>query len=390
MTKPVELFMADTIWRALQAYHLAPDKHVEALSYVFATLDESEEAIRILVPHTAPLIRFDPDCFQRQASGNVKLHEDVLRGLLIRFAQSPYGCLINVHDHWFCARTNFSRVDDADDLTFDCYLRKIFEPALPNIMDVVVRPISNVALVLSQQGAAARLIDTRRMTPFAPVTRMSVVGDRHMTVPLGMEPSSPASSEGRLSRHRDFIAPHHQAALQGLHAVLVGCGGTGSILAETLGRLGLGALTLIDGDRLEETNLNRWQGAEPAWIGDLKSERLAERLTRMFPSMRIRHLACSVFDAAAEPLLRGADVVFGAVDADEPRVLLNRLALQQLVPYFDTGVAVMPEEDDIDFRTRCFAVYPGSSACLECTSIALYDHERLATSFLDPATAAVR
>ena len=156
----------------------------------------------------------------------------------------------------------------------------------------------------------------------------------------------------------------------------MGCGGTGSILAETLGRLGIGALTLVDGDRLDETNLNRWQGAEPAWVGERKAERLARRLRRMFPRLRVQCLARSVFDPAAEPLLREADVLFGAVDADEPRVFLNRLALQQLVPYFDVGVAVMPEDGGVDFRTRFFAVYPGTSACLECTGFTLYDRDK--------------
>ena len=117
----------------------------------------------------------------------------------------------------------------------------------------------------------------------------------------------------------------------------MGCGGTGSILAEALGRLGVGSLTIIDGDRLDETNLNRWQGAEPGWVGEPKAARLARRLRRMFPRMPVQALADSVFDAAAAPLLRQADVLFGAVDADEARLFLNRVALQQLVPYFDVG-----------------------------------------------------
>lgn len=390
MKKTVELRIAAPIWNALRAYHLDPDKRVEALSYVFATIDESEDAIRILVPHGAPLIRFGPDCFQRQAAGNVRLHGDALRGLMIRFALSHYGCLINVHDHWFSARTDFSRVDDADDRAFDGYLRERFEPALPKIKDAVARPIWNVALVLGREGAAARIVDARRQNPFTPVTRMTVVGDRHWAVPLGVETAPPAAPDARLSRHRDFIAPDRQAALQSLHAAVVGCGGTGSVLAEDLGRLGVGALTLIDGDRLDETNLNRWQGAEPGWVGDLKAERLARRLHRMFPHMRVQRLARSVFDPAAEPLLREADVLFGTVDADEPRVFLNRLALQQLAPYFDVGVAVTPEDGGIDFRTRFCAVYPGTSACLECTGFRLYDRDRIATSFLDRATAAAR
>ena len=83
--------------------------------------------------------------------------------------------------------------------------------------------------------------------------------------------------------------PHTTSLLE------LGCG-TGSILAETLGRLGIGSLTLIDADRLDETNLNRWQGAEPWMVGKSKAHLLARRLKRMCPRLRIQALDRSVFD----------------------------------------------------------------------------------------------
>jgi hypothetical protein len=390
MKRSIAMHIPTRVWDQMHAYHLGAAKPVEALSYLFATIDESGDRVRILVPPTAPAIQFGPDCFERQAAGNVRLYRDVLRGLLIRFAQSHYDALINVHDHWFSAYPSFSCIDDADDRSFDLYLRRNFEPALATIAGAVERPIWNVALVLGQKGAALRIVDTRRRKLFTPVTRLTVTGTGHRTVPLEALPPPASVPEARLSRHRDFVAADHQTALRSLHVAVVGCGGTGSILAETLGRLGIGSLTLIDADRLDETNLNRWQGAEPAWVGGLKAERLARRLRRMFPHIRVQCLARSVFDPTAEPLLRQADVLFGAVDADEPRIFLNRLALQQLVPYFDVGVAVMPENGGVDFRTRFFAVYPGASACLECTGFTLYDREQTAPAFLDAATAAAR
>jgi ThiF family len=386
--KDLELRIAAPVWNALNAYHLAPGKHVEALSYLFAEIDESSDAIRILVPHTAPLVRFDADCFERQTPGHVRLHSDVERGLLIGFARSHYRCLINIHDHWFDAYPAFSPVDDADDRAFDHYLRDRFEPNLAGIAGAIARPVANVALVLGREGAAARLIDTRHDDPFRRIDRITIVGDRWRTVALGREPVKPGAADARHSRHGDFIAAEHQAALEGLHAVLVGCGGTGSILAETLGRIGIGALTLIDEDRLEETNLNRWQGGEPGMVGKPKAVLLARRLNRMFPRLRTHALRRSVFDPVAEAALYAADVLFGAVDADAPRLFLNRVALQLLVPYFDVGVAVTRAEDGaIDFRKRAFAVYPGISGCIECTRFTLFDRQQTEAVFLDPATA---
>lgn len=388
--KTIELRIATSVWDALYAYHLEFGKQVEALSYLFAGIEETGDAIRILVPHTAPVLRFGADCFERQSAGNVRLHRDVQRGVLIEFARSHYGCLINAHDHWFdTRRPAFSKIDDADDCAFDRYLRERFEPSLAHIEGAVQRPVANVALVLSREGADARIIDTRRRRPFRRASRITVLGDRHRTVPVGKETDPPKAREAHNSRHGDFIAAEQQAALKGLHAVVVGCGGTGSILVEALGRLGIGALTVIDGDRLEESNLNRFQGGEPWMAGKPKALLLARRLRAMFPQMRVRYLACSVFDAAAEPCLAEADVLFGAVDGDAPRLFLNRVALQHLVPYFDVGVAVTGAEDGaVDFRCRGFAVYPGTSGCLECTGFTLFDRKRAQAAFLDPSTAA--
>ena len=136
----IELRIAAPIWDALCAYHLDPAKRVEALSYVFAEMEYvGRNYFRILVPHTAPLFRFAADCFESQSGGHVRLRDDVQRGLLIAFARSHLSCLINIHDHWFDAHPVFSSIDDADDLSFDRYLRQRFEPALPQIEGAVAR-----------------------------------------------------------------------------------------------------------------------------------------------------------------------------------------------------------------------------------------------------------
>ncbi len=64
--------------------------------------------------------------------------------------------------------------------------------------------------------------------------------------------------------------------------VLVGCGGTGSLAAEGLCRLGVNSkLTLIDPDRVEEHNLRR-QNFYEGDVGRFKSEVLATRLARQY------------------------------------------------------------------------------------------------------------
>ena len=122
--------------------------------------------------------------------------------------------------------------------------------------------------------------------------------------------------------------------------VLAGCGGLGSILAESLARVGFGGLVLIDDDVLDTSNLNRWQGGRADQVGKSKAKLLAMNLRLMFPLLRIKVLAKSLYDPLAETLIAGSSILVAGLDNDEARYFLNRISLQYGIPYFDAGVAI--------------------------------------------------
>ena len=62
---------------------------------------------------------------------------------------------------------------------------------------------------------------------------------------------------GRYERNIGAITEAEQELLLKKRAAIVGCGGLGGYIAEFLARLGLGHLTLIDGDAFTVSNLNR-------------------------------------------------------------------------------------------------------------------------------------
>jgi hypothetical protein len=374
----------------LRAYHLAPGKSAEALSYVWARAVTTAGGTVVLIPRNAPTFLFAPDCFVRQSAGNVQLAPDVLNGLLVRFAASGFNTLVNVHDHWFDDYTSFSGVDDRDDASFDLYLRRSFEPMLARHPHIgPSRPLFNLSVVLGQKGAAARLVDVRREAPFQPVTALTIVGERLEQVPLGHRRDVPVPSDV-FARQSDFISAAHQAQLAGSTVALVGCGGLGSILAESLARVGVGGLVLVDDDAIDRTNLNRWQGATPRSVGQPKAYALASRLRRMLPSLRVWAIRRSLHDPAVEAALATADLVVGALDNDEARYVLNRVSVQYCLPYLDAGVAVTGTAGALDFRTRIFCVLPGTTACAQCTQFQLFARMGTPEVFLHEAAAASR
>lgn len=390
----VSIRMSEHIWKRLCRYHLAHGKQSESLSYIWAQAVSTPHGVIVLIPHTAPVLLFDDDCFVRQSAGNVQLEPEVLNGMLIKFADTSYNCLINVHDHWFADFTQFSGVDDHDDRVFDRYLRQSFEPMLIKHSHIgPARPILNLSMVLAQQGMDARVVDTRHRSPFQTIDAVTVIGRGLNRLTIGAPTVQPAlTADEMFHRHRDFIPMAAHDILRSLHVTVAGCGGLGSILAEGLGRIGVGALTVIDDDRLDVTNLNRWQGATPYDIGKRKTTLLASRLRRMFPHMCIRAIARSVFDPESERALAGSDVMVAGLDNDEARYYLNRVSVQYAIPYFDAGVAVTGgrDTDTTDFRVRYFAVLPGETACAECTQFTLFDRDQTLAAFMDEATAVSR
>jgi len=145
-------------------------------------------------------------------------------------------------------------------------------------------------------------------------------------------------------------------------------------------------LVLVDDDVVEATNLNRWQGGAPADIGHGKAEALASRIRQMFPSAAAVAIPAALYSPAATQALTDCDLIIGALDNDPARYCLNRLSLQYMIPYFDAGVVVDTTAPGIDFKTRYFAVLPGTSGCLECTGFDLIDRTTAQTAFFNTAT----
>lgn len=71
------------------------------------------------------------------------------------------------------------------------------------------------------------------------------------------------------------------------HVAIVGVGGVGSWVAESLARSGVGRLTLIDFDHVAESNINRQIHATASSIGQPKVEAMRQRIESFFPECRV-------------------------------------------------------------------------------------------------------
>ena len=92
------------------------------------------------------------------------------------------------------------------------------------------------------------------------------------------------------------FGPAIQLALNNLHVGIVGCGGTGSAVAEQLLRLGVRKFTLIDPDALSDSNVTRVYGSTFLDVGKLKVEVLGNHLRRVAPDVSCQQIASMVHE----------------------------------------------------------------------------------------------
>ena len=82
--------------------------------------------------------------------------------------------------------------------------------------------------------------------------------------------------EDRYSRTKNLIGEEATGRLRSASVAVIGCGGVGSYAAEAIARAGIGSITVMDGDAVAESNLNRQLVALSSTIGMNKAELMAK------------------------------------------------------------------------------------------------------------------
>lgn len=119
----------------------------------------------------------------------------------------------------------------------------------------------------------------------------------------------------RLSREALLLGDDAVERLGQRRVAVFGVGGVGGYTVEALARAGIGALDLIDPDRISESNMNRQLIAGLDTLGQLKVEALARRLAQIAPDCRVTCHPLFYLPENADSLdLRCYDYVVDAVD----------------------------------------------------------------------------
>ncbi len=111
------------------------------------------------------------------------------------------------------------------------------------------------------------------------------------------------------------VGAEGQARLARASVLVVGAGGLGCPVLQYLGGAGVGRLTIVDHDVVEETNLHRQPLYAMDDLGKPKAERARERLLRFNPGLAIEAVVARLTPQNAAGLVAKADVIVDAADS---------------------------------------------------------------------------
>lgn len=148
-----------------------------------------------------------------------------------------------------------------------------------------------------------------------------------------MHPTSLTSDDPLWDRTRILVGETGVARLSESHVLIAGLGGVGAHAAEALARAGVGALTLVDHDRVAASNLNRQLVALRSTVGRYKTEVMAERIADINPACRLRAVAEFLDEDGMEGFLSEPfDQVIDAIDSLSSKVSLIETAWRLGLP----------------------------------------------------------
>jgi adenylyltransferase/sulfurtransferase len=156
------------------------------------------------------------------------------------------------------------------------------------------------------------------------------------------------------------IGEEGQRRLLAARVVVIGCGATGSVIANTLARAGVGRLLLVDRDFVEKNNLQRQVLYDEADAARQIPKAIAARdaLARVNSEITIEAAVADVNATNVEALLRDATLVMDGTDNFEARYVVNDACVKLGIPWVYTGAVASVG--------MSMLILPGETACLRC------------------------
>lgn len=309
-------------------------------------LSRTEQGGRLLAREFVPV---PADLYRARQPFHLEVAPQFYNDLVTRCERTGLHLVI-VHSHPMHGDARYSASDDHG------------ESRLLAILQMLLPQSVVASLVVTRDDVTGRRFLSGR---FAPLSGMRVVGSS-ITSTRFTKNRREGAVESRYDRQVRAFGEAGQRLLSSLRVAVVGLGGTGSIVAEQLARIGVGHLILIDHDQVDETNLTRVLGARDRDVGRPKVSTLHRHLSGIARGT-IEEIYASALKQDIVMSLRDCDAVFSCVDNDRTRAVLNRFAHQYQVPVIDMGVRIDARTGRVTAAAGRVSVIGNDLTCLRCS-----------------------
>ncbi len=142
----------------------------------------------------------------------------------------------------------------------------------------------------------------------------------------------------RYSRNQKSLTNTDQLKLLQSHVAIIGLGGLGGTVTEILARIGIGALTLVDGDSFDESNLNRQILSTPALLGASKAKTAQKRVGEINPAVKVTSMQEFLTHSNGETLLAGTQLAVDCLDTISTRFILAKACKSTNIPLVSAAI----------------------------------------------------
>lgn len=143
----------------------------------------------------------------------------------------------------------------------------------------------------------------------------------------------------RYSRNKNLMSDDEITLLSQKKVCVLGLGGLGGYIVEMLSRIGVGSLTLVDGDVFDETNLNRQLFSSMNNLGSSKALEAEKRVRGINPLTKVIPVYEFVDSSNAMKIIANHDVIVDALDSIDLRKSIAKVCTELNLPLVHGAIA---------------------------------------------------
>jgi len=196
------------------------------------------------------------------------------------------------------------------------------------------------------------------------IRSITVAGTRFHQFASRLDDIEPLS--GAFDRQIPWFTNEGQRRLGQVRTAIIGAGGTGSQVAQQLAYLGIRDFVIVDDDAADETSMNRLVTATAADIGTPKAILARRTIKSIASNAKVKVMLSAIQSKDVLDALKTVDVIFGCVDNDGARLILNEISTAYCILYLDLATGIEVAASGVTAAGGRVAIVKPGGPCLNC------------------------